>query len=166
MCVNVCFFFVLNQKLEGKLGQPDGDNKFPVDIAYEKGHYKLFRHLISAIKFNKDELDLGRRLHGYFEDSVYSKNKSMSRSDSMIVLEAIIASDWYRVCFDNCYCTNVRQPIPVPCKALCTLIRRFPETACAALDRHITLEGHDEVHSFIPFEYIYYDKTSKCMQGI
>lgn len=73
-------------------------------------------------------------------------------------MAAIVESKWCIVVFDNRYCENVRRDME-PCDSFSQLIENNPAIAYKALDGHIHIDTkkREEIHYFIPFEYVYHN---------
>ena len=73
------------------------------------------------------------------------------------MVEYIIKSNWWPVCFDNACCKYASENNK-PCQAFKMLLKTFPDLACKALDKHIVVDV-EETHFYYPFEYIYYNNN-------
>ena len=71
----------------------------------------------------------------------------------------MIDSQWCAIGFDSFYCTKLRDlEHPEACNSFTKLVTYFPDLACSVMDKMIKVETGREIHNFVPFENIYYDK--------
>ncbi|XP_047735710.1 LOW QUALITY PROTEIN: uncharacterized protein LOC125177630, partial [Hyalella azteca] len=157
----------------------DQGGNYPLDHAFKGKHAELFHFMLCKMKFNKKHEKLSGRLHHYFEKCLRASDRRPWReavspetdsSFNVAVLTAVIESEWCEVALDGSYCSNIRQPHGdgkketelqdkiMPCKSFALLIKNYPELACRAMDKHITVmpNSDQEIHNYTPLEFIYY----------
>ena len=157
-CVVCCESIMKEFKIHNKVNIKDETGAFPIDVAFKHRHFNVFQLLLGEIPYDIEDKKFAMKIHGYFEKSL--------ESNFDLVIRSIIESDWCQVCFNITFCESPTMNPPARCDSFRTLIKKNPELACRALDQYVTILHNEELHSFIPFEFIFYNRNGQLFYSV